>query len=424
MEKTKGIGIISLSVSNIGKIKEIFLKLSPGVTEIWGENGAGKSTLLNAVKMAIEGKKAIPANIIRHGLDENGLSHRGEIILDTDTFTATVTLVKKDGAQKYKLQVTNKNGKDPSKAATFLDALAAEWNDPDKIARLSEPEMYKVLVDFAKIDLSSYDRTIEAVKEDQTLVRRDIKTLGMKTTVDKVEKVDGTEILKKMQDDIEFNAIQSDRTKDIESQKEKVISKRQEITEIKVRLELLETQLVDIVKVGVALPKPVQLLDIDESKEKLNSINEVNEKAQNYTDYITWKKSSDTLNKQFETNTAKITKAQDEKTAAVKNAVMPVEGFEITEEKEVLYNGFNWGTVSTSDKLIAAAMLIVNTTPENALRWMIIPQGEGILTPLMTKLHNYLVENNYTCLAQRASETKPKDKPGFFYISEGEIKKV
>lgn len=422
MNKNKGLGLVSVQIKNIGPIKEVVCELQPGVNVFQGDNGVGKSSILNSLDMAFKGKKAIPANIIRHGTDENGFAHRGEIVVETTGFTAKLELSKGlNGEQKHKLSVT-RDGSGLMKPATFLENLSAVWNDPQELARMKEKELYDILVQYAKINLEEYDQQIETVKDNQKVLRAQKKELGILSPVPEVKKISAQDLLNKIQEMNDFNGIQKENTEIISRYEKAHKEKESEINELKKKLALL---IAKKSKIAIDLNKavrPLPLKDTEPVKEKIATIEVQNEKADKYLKFIEWQKKVKKIDISMENNKDKIATTQNDKKQAVVTAKMPVEGLAITEEKTVTYSGDNWETCCESDRLLIAARLIVNTTPENAVRWMMIHTGEGILSKRRELLHEYLVTNNYTCLMQVASEEIPDNNPGTFYISEGVIK--
>jgi len=420
----KGLGLVSVKIRNIGKIKDIAVSLEPGVNVFQGDNGAGKSTVLEAVKLAIsKGKGSIPADLIRHGLDENGKAFRGEIVVNTTAFQAAMDLYKGKGdEQKHRLSVSRDKGSTVNSPSSFLEQIANEWNDPQKIANMKGKNFYDILVKYAGVDLSTYDREIAGIKDDQSYNRRQLKELGTKTPVPNVKAVSVEDILAKIKEITEHNQLQLQRESIIKGYISEMNSNSDKIEKLQKEIDELKESNTKILSLRANADDPEPLKDIAPVKEKLNKLQDINKQAGEYKDFLTWKNKVAVITESFDKNKQLIAEKEKEKKEAVLNASMPVDGLSIAEDKTVTFNGNNWELCCESDKLLTGAKLIVNTTPENAIRWMMIHSGEGILSTRRKLLHDYLVVNGYTCLMQVASEQPPIDAPGYFYIVEGEIK--
>lgn len=420
--ENKGLGIIKIQVRNIGPVKEVVAELVPGINIFQGDNGAGKSTVLNAVKMAFEGKKSIPANIIRNGLDENGLAFKGEVVVNTPTITVSLELKKDEkGEQKHKL-VVKRDGAGLMAPVTFLENLATVWNDPQEIATMKGKDLYNILVKYSQIDLTQFDKEIESVKTRQIVLRAQKKEMGVLPAAPKAEKISLEEILTEIKEITDYNDIQKNNAELLCRYEKELSDTDDKINALKKDLEYLERKKALIAEDKSNAPIPLSLKDVEAAKEKLNTLEKQNQAADKYKQFVEWEKRVAKIDEDFENNKQKISDLEEEKKKAVETAEMPVEGLSITEEKTVNYLGSTWENCCESDRLLVGAKLIVNTTPENAIRWMMIHSGEGILSRRRDVLNQYLIENGYTCLMQVASEATPESTPGVFHIVEGEIK--
>lgn len=425
----EGIGLVRLQVKNLGITKDIVANLLPGINIFQGDNSAGKSTILNSIKYALEGKKAIPADIIRHGFDEEGKAYRAEVVLNTTKFDVKLEVYKgKDEKQKHRL-VVKKDGFVRDAPIEFLKSLAKEWNDPKEISDMTNSELHKILMTYAKVDLTKFNQKIEKVKEEQSYLRRKKKELGVLDEVEETKEVDFSDILNEIKEINYFNNEQEDRqrvlnkmTDEVCQLETKTVKINKQIKDLQEMLTITHEELSLLNERIKEAPKPEPKKDISEAQAKLENLERTNEKARQYKAYIEWKEKAEKVDILFNENKKKIKTLEDQKDEAMKKAPMPVEGLGITEEGVVTFDGDTWENCSESDRLTVAAQMIINTTPEKAIRYMVIHQGESILSKRREKLDKQLKENGYTCLMQVASESAPKKEDGVFYIVDGEIK--
>lgn len=429
MTEKKGIGLVRLQVQNVGITKEIVVDFIPGVNIFQGDNGAGKSTILNSIKYALEGKKAIPADIIRHGFDDEGKAHRAGVILETTDFEVELEIYKgKDGSEKHKLVVKKDDFKRDA-PLEFLKGMSKVWNDPDEIAQMTADKIYDILMEYAHIDLSAYDKEIENLKSEQQVKRRQMKDLGTKEPCEPVEKIIITDKLQELDDIIDFNNQQDELQKNIDDILDKIQGLNdlnadavEQIEQLKKSIEARKVVIAEVSGELGKLPVPEEKKPVDKIKAEIKNAEEINLKAEKYTSFVSWKANLEKIQKEFDENKVKIKEQEEAKDTAIKTAAMPIAGITINDAKEVFLNDVYWNNLSESDRLMSAAQLIVNTTPENSIRYMVIHRGESILSERRKKLHEYLIENDYTCLMQVASEQPPDVKPGVFYIVDGEVK--
>ena len=441
MENQKGIGIVSLEVKNIGILKHIQADLHSGLNIFKGGNGNGKSTILNSIKFAVEGAKSIPADLIRHGFDKDGKALRGEILLGLENknnsgkFNVKLEVYRgKDGEQKNRLAVT-KDGFNRPAPVEFLKTLLHEWNDPQKISDLKGSDLYQILMKYSKVNLSSFDEKIIEIKEDQKYLRKRKKDLGVKNPVTKVEEVNIEEKMIELEEIRAFNKIQDNIRKeqekiktDISAKKneklrveEEIVELQRQIEEKNKKVELIHEEIInlDIKKSGMEKPKDNK--PEEKIVEEIKEANTINKKAIEYKEYTKWAKDVEEINKKMTKNEADIKENEAKKDNAIKTADMPVPGLSLTQDKDVMYKGSLWSNTCESDRLLVGALIIINTTSDDSIRYMVIHRGESILSERRDMLDRVLKENDYTCLMQVATEEKANSEDGAFYIVDGEI---
>jgi hypothetical protein len=424
----KGIGLVKLQIKDLGAIKEVTVDFLPGINVFQGVNGVGKSTILNAIKFAFDGKGAIPDRIIRRGAE------RALVEVETTDFTVELELYDGKNGQTPKL-VVKKNGFVKSGPQEFLNGFLAEFSDPSEISRFKPSEIYELLMQYANIDTSDVESEIEKYQEEQTFLRRKIKEIGKMDAVNDSEPVDTTLTVSKINEIVDFNSnvdrqinalAELSRTvdravDDVEGMHEEIRLLEEELAGKVSKLSILVDKRDEAMRIARMASQPQEKKDPSPYQRDLEDAQERNRKHEAYLRYKEWEKKVADTNATFEANKAEIAKLEDKKQKLFTEAVLPVDGLRVSEEKEVFYRTIAWKNLSEAERLILSAKLIVNSTPENAIRYMVIHQGESILSKLRNELNEYLVESDFTCLMQVASESTPPDMPGYFHIVEGRI---
>lgn len=430
-----GIGLVRMQVKDLGVVKEVAVDFVPGINVFQGENGQGKSTLLNAVKFAFEGKRSIPEGIIRRGSD------RAEIMVETTDFTVDLQIYDGKNGQTPKL-IVKRNGFVKGGPQEFLNGILAEFADPREIALMKPEDVFALLMRYAKIDVSDIEKEIAELREEQTVTRRLIKEAGVLAPVEKAEAVDVSETLAKINSIREANRVEEDKKRAIEMKAlkikgyqeelsridESIASLQQEISSIEKRIkEKKESSIpvIDALKLAEqeleTMPEPGEIKPTAELEAAISQAEERNRKAALYERFVEWEKKVAGLTERLKSDTERVKELEEQKRLRFTEADMVVEGLRVDEEKGVFYRTVPWKNLSEAEKLMLAAKMIVNTTPPNAVRYMVIHQGESILSKLRSELHEYLVESNFTCLMQVASEQAPAKEPGVFHVVAGEI---
>jgi hypothetical protein len=143
--------ITTAHVSDFKRVRDI--RLSPDADRylvlIGGNNGQGKSSLLDALTLALGGKRAQPADPVRHGADRAVI----EVAFDDGhTITRTIT---PDGNSK--LMVRGPDGP-VAKPQAMLDRIVGErFLDPLSFLAAPAKEQRRILLEVSGVDVSHLD---------------------------------------------------------------------------------------------------------------------------------------------------------------------------------------------------------------------------------------------------------------------------
>ena len=415
-----------LSATNFKGFDQISVSFSDDIMYCVGGNGSGKSTLgLDILWSCMQGvgNKSISKDMTPL------IAERYQIIGDAAK-TAKTSITLHDTVKNIDIKVSRKILRDgtelhfDTEADIILDQkfLNDLWNiylvSPKRFLSLTPREQSVAL----GIDLSDIDKKIKSIKENYTLLNRQLKELGTPQVVEKVDSVDVTALVKLKNDRANFNTEQEDKQAIIDNTQEKLdklieayetdsdvcnelsllynriapfLGEVDEYTteaaksaislimtaksNIDKQLEGLKTSLPELdgrIKKGEAyinaLPKAEPLLDITELDNQIASASSVNVKAAAYKSYLETVDKREKLIKALEDNKAEQSKWEEERTLKIRSFNLPFEDISISEEGELLLKGrfikepyFSAGElIRTVPVLILASMKSQGRSPE------------------------------------------------------------
>jgi len=186
-----------LKLKNFGKFTDFEIIFKDDVTRLVGVNGAGKTTV---------GLTAIWAGI--KGISENnkGGSLIGERFrfIGSQKATADIEVIVYDEATKQQITITNHISKTGNQI-TCAPVQDPEWlNNFLSVAFLSAKNFCSMTSKeqalLLGINTSTYDAEIKALKEEYTMINRELRAFGEIPAMEKVERVDVSELSKQKEE--------------------------------------------------------------------------------------------------------------------------------------------------------------------------------------------------------------------------------
>jgi hypothetical protein len=159
--------IVSLTVSNVKRIRALTIRPDGAVVKLGGRNAQGKSSTLDAIEMALGGAGAIPPEPLRHG------TRKGSVTLDLGDF---VVERKFSQGGDPTLVVRNREGV-PQKSPQFLlDSFCSRVAfDPLEFSRMDPPKQDLILKQLLGIDFAPLDAERQAEFAARTDEKRALK---------------------------------------------------------------------------------------------------------------------------------------------------------------------------------------------------------------------------------------------------------
>lgn len=388
--------IVSLSVSNIKKLKAVEIKPDGSLVQITGANGSGKSSVLDAIYMALAGTKAIPSKPVRKGADKARITlDLGDVIV-TRRFTAaggTSLIVEAADGARY-----------PSPQKMLDDLLGALTFDPLAFSRMEPKAQLETLRGLVQLDVNvdQLDADNRRDYESRTDINRRAKTLrtqaeGIKVDADgPTEPVDVSELTAEMQRAGEHNADIERRKANREKAATQIADNRAKIERGRAEADRLYQQANELeqvtnelqAKIAAAgeLPAPIDVADL---RARIDAAAATNKAVQERALRADLERQAEAC----ETNAAALTEQMDaraqQRADAIASAKMPVDGLSFG-DGEVIYQDLPFAQACSAEQLRVSVAIAMAANPK--LRVLRIKDG------------SLLDENGLQLIAEMAAE--------------------
>ena len=336
-----------------------------------GNNGVGKSTVMEAIETLFNGG-TLPNGLIRNGKSEAIVC--GEF---SSGYTATRRIRKnKKGEQVNTLVVVRPDGGKVGSPQTVLREIFAGYMNPSRLASMSGAPLYNEIAKQIPAEVQKLqDELDDALEEkrNETAVR---KSLG-EVSPPSEEKPEGAVVF----DEERYFQLQD------------LVTECQEHINLEARLEAenrsYETQIAAL-QLKIADNdlniKSAQLKakNFDVFNDELGAMKEARDMSahsaaliKEWETYQEWYDKTDELDSKIHVLGMKIKSSRDHIRKAISESV-PVEGMEISEDKEITMHKIPWDNCAFSERLEAAALLQIKALPDWALPIMFIEHGESM----------------------------------------------
>lgn len=365
-----------LNLENFGEFSQLSVSFDDNVTYLVGPNGTGKSTAgIIGLQFVMQGiaEKSSGGNMPIIGerfrfIGENGKDAKGSIVLHDSKMDCDIIVRR----------TITPSGNELSFEAPVGIHLDQKWlNDLFDIFMIS-PKYFESLSSKEQtlalgIDLSEHDKKIKELKENKTLLGRELKALGSPVSVKKVEKVDVTSLWEEIRQIKTFNDEQEKKQKVIDSIKDQILSKREKKKELEEQITLLQQKLTmadqeekSLIEQGKSLPKPEPVKDTDAIEQKIDNANGINEQAVMYEEYVKTTEKIKAKQKEIDDNLNAQSKAEQKRLEVIKEMKLPFANMIIDDEGKLLLEGrpIKSPYFSTGQLIRIITSLMVHRNPE------------------------------------------------------------
>lgn len=386
--------INKLEIENVKRIKAV--KVEPtanGLTVIGGKNNQGKTSVLDSIAWALGGDRYRPSQARREGSMVPPNLH---IVMNNG-------LVVERKGKNSDLKVTDPNGKKAGQQLLneFVEQLAL---DLPKFMAASGREKAQTLL---KV-IGAGDRLAQIEREEQELYN---SRLAIGRIADQKEKfakeqvyypdapsepVSPMELIRRQQDILAQNGENQrkrERPHRLEQDYQKVMEQLEALLK---RQKELETDL------ATARTAAADLVDQStrELEESIAGIEEINVKVRANLDKDKAEEDAKEYRHQYERLTKQIDEVRKARTDLLENASLPLPGLSV-KDGELVYNGFQWESMSGSDQLKVATAIVRKLNPKCG--FVLIDKLEQMDMDTLNEFGRWLEAEGLQAIATRVS---------------------
>lgn len=383
-----------LNVRQLKNVLDASFEFDNWVIKISGKNWAGKSTIIDAIWFAIIGKTYFGKwknieNIITKWKDKTEVS----VKLVWDNRDIKITRKANEKWNDYLDIWTSDWSKLTQKD---LNLLLSEFTvDPLDFIRKTVKEQYEIVKEISWIDTVELDKEIETVYNKRTVANMQLKQSEIKLQnfwkVEKVEKIDISELLK--------------TKKEADASNFEIRNNKKELESFKAKKELLEKELQEVIK-NVALLEWIldwtEIIDTTEIEEKINNAQSINEQAIKYEQLIETEKEYKENKKSVDELESKINNLRQSRKEMIENAKLPIDNMEFNEKDWVIIDWIPFNQYSSAQQLIISTKIAISINPE--LKVIYIKDWSLLDNDTLKDLEKFVVENDYQIFIERVWE--------------------
>lgn len=404
--------IIELAINDIKRISAIEICPTTGKPVILtGDNGQGKSSVLDAIILALSNSGL--DDPIRHGRPSASV----KLTLGTDK--AEYLLERKVTKKGSYLTLTDPQGVAVQKAQTFLNGLLGNYAfDPLEFTRLKPKEQVEALKAAAGLDFTDIDTKRKGYYDERTIVGRDGKETAAQlgavpvpvagvpadevSAVDLVDKLQGMEAKQREAEKADAAVVVA--TRGTESLRVKVRALEDQLAAAKTELNLAEEVEADSkAALAKAMSAAPSAEDITVAREAIAKVDETNRAVRSARKHRELSEKVKELRSKYASLDRKIEEVDLEKAQAIKDANLPIEGLELTDDG-VMMNGTFFSQLSTAEQIRISALVAMSQNP--GLKIIIIREGALMNSANLTMLSELAAENGFQLWIEKFQEQK------------------
>jgi DNA repair exonuclease SbcCD ATPase subunit len=432
--------VLGLIAENVKGLKAVEIVPDGTLQIVAGANGQGKSSVMDSIWLAIGGSAAVKGSNtskpVRDGAD--GALARIDL--------GDIIVTRKWNAEgKSTLKVESKEGATFKSPQSMLDDLVGKLSfDPLSFSNLDDKKQLETLMNMVELpkDPAEIDREKKRIFDERTLVNREVKNLksqleaysGFDFSDVPDDEVKSTDIIKEMQTAQAVINENNEKRKEfsrmgdeyriigneIELHNEEIKQLEEKLNTLKKIRDEKNTRKEDIAQEGAELQEHVRNLvdpDLNEFHEKLNQVEEVNDKVRNKKKRHYLEKLYNQTVTEAEGLTFKLEDLESEKQKMIQNAKFPIEGLSF-DENGVLYKGVPFKQCSSAERLRVSMSMAMSLNP--GLRVIRIMDGSLLDSKSLDIIREMAADKDFQVFCEMVDES---GKVGIV-IEDGEVKSV
>ena len=402
--------ILNLSITDLKRISAIEIDPTTGKPVILtGDNGQGKSSVLDGIMLALSNTGL--DDPIRHGRPA------AQIKLTLGGDRAEYLLERKITKKGNYLTLTDANGIPVQKAQTFLNGLLGNYAfDPLEFTRLKPKDQVEALKVAAGLDFTDLDAKRAEYYAERTTVGRDGKEAAARLAavpepgegvpaeeVSATTLVDTLQGLEAAKRDLDDKILSAGRLGQQHAEK------LQEIERIKGMLSKAEKEEIEILvakeAAKTAADKASSLAPDDDqltaARTAIAQVDETNRAVRSARKHRELSERVTKLRADYATLDRRIEEIDIEKANSVKDARLPVDGLELTDEG-VMMNGCFFSQLSTAEQIRISALVAMSQNP--GLKIIVIREGALMNAGNLAMLAEMAAEQGYQLWIEKFAE--------------------
>jgi DNA repair ATPase RecN len=403
--------IKELKVKNFAKFTDLQIEFDSNITRLVGVNGSGKSSILLAIFTALKGMASKGDAIWGERFRFMTAGSDPDIQLTlVDEVKGGAEIIVRNELSKKGNEITFRAPDDyPISQEWLSQLLSLSFVSAKNFCQLSGKEQAILL----GIDTDIYDQSIKSLKDDYTLLGRELKTLGTPESVEKVEKVIISELVKE-KDDIEaYNKIEEAKQTAIDNNNASMSKLQAEKKQLQDEMDILDAKITATATIMKNLPVPEKLKDVTEVTKKINDAEPINIKAEAYEKYQTKLLDIEAKKEEIKANKGKQVQAEENKINYIKSFDFGFDGLTVDDDGQLQLND---GTssrpirepyFSKGQLEIIVARLYASTNPDLKVRFL--DDFNLIDNANQEKIINELVEAGFQLIVSEVAESSTKE---------------
>jgi DNA repair exonuclease SbcCD ATPase subunit len=402
--------ILHLEINDLKRISAIEIDPATEKTVILtGDNGQGKSSVLDGILLALSNTGL--DDPIRHGRPAANI----KLTLGADK--AEYLLERKITKKGSYLTLTTAEGLPVQKAQTFLNGLLGNYAfDPLEFTRLKPRDQVEALKAAAGLDFSELDAKRAEFYAFRTQVGRDGKEAAAQLTAVPEpaegvpsEEVSAAELVGTLSDLESKSCAFVDEHAKAEGIKDRHTKASAAVADLKARLaaaqeeeqEISALYIEQLQRVNEAKEAAPTDEQITEARNAIAKVDETNRAVRQARKHKELSERVTKLRSEYATLDRRIEEIDIEKSNAIKEAALPIDGLELTDEG-VLMNGVFFSQLSTAEQIRISALVAMSQNPD--LRIILIREGALMNSANLKMLSGLAAERSYQLWIERFQE--------------------
>lgn len=402
--------IISLDITDLKRISAIHIDPVTGKPVILtGDNGNGKSSVLDAIILALSNTGL--DDPIRHGRPS------GSVKLSLGVDKAEYLLERKVTKSGDKLTLTDAAGTPVQKPQTFLNGLLGNYAfDPLEFVRLKPKDQVEALKIAAGLDFTEIDAQRKTLYDERTAVTRDGKEAAAQLAAipapaegvasQEVSAVQLVATLRALEDAAAHTVTAQRNIDEARRRHGEAAAEVARLTAALANAKSVETANADMMKerenqLATAVSAAPTGDQLTAAREAIAQVDTTNKAARNAIAHKSLDEKAKALRVKFANLNRAIEVIDEEKSASIKNANLPLDGLELTDEG-VMVSGTFFSQLSTAEQIRVSTLVAMSQNP--TLKIVIIREGALMNSANLAMIAEMANERGFQCWIERFQE--------------------